>query len=358
MEKKRILFVAGGISSQYLFDTGMYYSASKEEKDFLKYTLIYAVLFPDGKINFPKSLEKEDYEKAPKYDIFEGGCQIKKMNIDCIFYLPSSWKGLTVYRNVFELLDIPIAGPSAECQNLAFNKILTRAKLGTEGILLPPGCNVKFEDKDNLQKVLNQFREKGFTFPVIVKAPCEDDSLGLSVVREEKDLIEAINYAFDFQNKNEILIEKFIPGREIRTAVIQDDNQNLVMLPVCEYGIDPYKIRENKHKIYEWRAITGQESEIIDRIILDEKTDSVIIQRLKDISFKCFKGLNVNDWAVFDFRYNTEEDNFYFIEAGLFCHFSPSCNIGKLARDIGITKEQHFDTTFRNAIKRYNASKA
>lgn len=357
MDKKKILFVAGGISSQYLFETGIFYSASADDKTFEKYEIQYAVLFPDGKINFPKSLEKEDYEQAQKYDIFEGGSLIKKMKIDVIFYLPSSWKGLTSYRTVFELLDIPIAGPTAESQNLAFNKILTRAKLATEGIKLPPGCVVKYEDKDNLQKVLNQFREKEFTLPVIVKAPCEDDSLGLTVVKEEKDLIKAINHAFEYQNKDEILIEKFIEGREIRTAVIQDENLDLLFLPVCEYGIDPKKIRENKHKIYEYRALTGQEMEVIDRIILKPEKDGMIIDRLKKISFDCFKGLNIKDWAVFDFRYNQQEDEFYFIEAGLFVHFSVSCNIGKLARDIGISQQQHFDWTFNNAIKRFNQKK-
>jgi len=36
-------------------------------------------------------------------------------------------------------------------------------------------------------------------------------------------LIQAINGAFFYQNKNEILIEKFIPGRDIRTAIIRDE---------------------------------------------------------------------------------------------------------------------------------------
>ena len=79
MSKKNVLFVAGGISNQYLFETGIYYSSSCDEKDFSKYNILYCVLFPNGQINFPKSFEKKDYEEAPKYDIFEGGCLIKRL---------------------------------------------------------------------------------------------------------------------------------------------------------------------------------------------------------------------------------------------------------------------------------------
>lgn len=255
------------------------------------------------------------------------------------------------------MLDIPIAGPSALCQTLAFNKILTRAKLSHEGVKLPPGCNIRFEDKDNLNKILKQFKDNNFTFPVIVKAPCEDDSIGICVVKEEENLLEAVNHSFTFQYKKEILIEKFIPGREIRTAVIQDENEKLIMLPVCEYVMEPSRIREYKHKFYELKAKTGEEVEILERVIWDPTQNMQNIKRLTDISFECFKGLGVTDWAVFDFRLNTEENEFYFIEAGLFVHFSIPCNIGKLARDIGITTEQHIDIAYNNAIKRSNAKK-
>lgn len=49
------------------------------------------------------------------------------MHIDAILYNPNSWNALIIYQVAFELLDIPIYGPSAKSQNLAFNKIVKRA---------------------------------------------------------------------------------------------------------------------------------------------------------------------------------------------------------------------------------------
>lgn len=353
---KKILFVAGGMNSEHLFESGIHYSATIDLKNFEGFEIIWCVLLIDGRINFPKSLKKEDYETAEKFDIFEACSQIKKMGVSAIVYLPSSWKGLTAYRTVFELLNIPILGPSAESQTTCFNKINTRAKLASEGILIPPGVNIYAEEKNDLNKIKAKLAAKDINFPVVVKAPCEDDSVGLHVVKQESDLLEAVKDAFSYQNKNEILIEKFIRGREIRTAVIQNEKRELVFLPVCEYGIQPDKIRESKHKIYDYLAAKGKEMEIIERKILNEEQDKDIIERLKTISLDCFKYLNINDWAVFDYRYDTEEDKFYFIEAGLFIHFSPSCNIGKLAGDIGITQKEHFNFAYENAIKRFEES--
>jgi len=356
MEKKKILMVSGGVADQYLFETSVFYASFCE--DFGKYIIQNATLLPDGKISFPKSLKKEDYESAPKYDIFEGGSLIKKMNIDCIYYLPNSWKGLTTYRAAFELLDIPILGPSSDSQGIAFNKINTRARLGAEGIKFAPGCEIKYQDKDDLQNALRKMKENSFTFPVVVKAPCEDDSLGIFIVREEKDLVEAINNAFEFQNKNEVLIEKFIVGREIRTCVIQDENMELMFLPVFEYGVDKNDIRKNYFKQIDFKATKNEECKRVQRTHLTKEIEGDLIKRLEKTSFECFKILNAVDYAVFDFRYNTEEDQYYLLEAGLFSHYCYKCNVAMLAKEAEISLEKLFDIGFNNAVKRFNAKKA
>merc|ERR1712151_517390 len=243
MDKKNILIVSGGIGDQTGYEINVFHMA-QNEKSFKKYNIQNAVLIPDGRITFPKTLSKSDIENSEKFNIFEGGCKIKKMGIDCIFYAPNTWKALTKYRAAFELLDIPIVGPSADSQGLAFNKITTRARMAAEGIKCAPGCIVRYEEKDDMNAILDKMKEQNFTFPVVVKAPCDDDSLGAYVVNQERDLNEKINKAFGFQNKNEILIEKFIPGREMRTAVIHDENQEYKLLPPMEFNLEgPNSIR-------------------------------------------------------------------------------------------------------------------
>lgn len=355
--KKKILIVCGGINDLFLFESSIYYTSFC--KNFDKFITQHALIFPDGKINFPKSLEKNDIEAAEKYDIFEAGCLIKKMDIYVIFYVPCGYKALTAYRVAFELLDIPIVGPSAESQFMSTNKINTRARLGIEGIKIAPGCVIRHEDKDNLENALMKIREQNFTFPVVVKAPCEDDSLGVYVVYEEKDLMQAINGALSYQKKTEVLIEKFIPGKEIRTSVIQKEDSTLVLLGVFEYELekeDDIRTYANKHP--DFKALKNEETKILRTLILDEQKDADLIKRLEEISFRCFRALNVDDSAVFDFRYNSQEDEFYLLEAGLYCHYSTNSNVVLMAKAKGIPLDTLIEIGINNAVKRSMTKKA
>jgi D-alanine-D-alanine ligase len=51
-----------------------------------------------------------------------------------------------------------------------------------------------------------------------VKPAREDNSNGVSHVKTKKDLQNALDEAFKWDDK--VLVETFIPGREIRVAII------------------------------------------------------------------------------------------------------------------------------------------
>ena len=55
-------------------------------------------------------------------------------------------------------------------------------------------------------------------FPLIVKPAREDNSNGVTHVKKRKDLQDALDKAFKWDDK--VLVEEFIPGREIRVAII------------------------------------------------------------------------------------------------------------------------------------------
>lgn len=353
--KRKVLMLSGGVGDQYLFDTSVFWSQWIE--DFGKYEIVNCALYPDGKISFPKTWESDELKSTEKYDLFTGGCMIKNMKIECIYYIPNSWRGLTTYRAAFELLGIPIVGPSSDSQNFAFNKISCRARVALENIKIPKGCVIRFEEKDSLEIVLNKFKEFDLNFPVVVKAPCEDDSLGIYVVREEKDLLEAINNAFTYQNKHEILIEQFIVGREIRTGIIHDENQELLFLPSYEYGVDPNDVRKNYWKMIDYKQKIGQECKRIQRTLIQKENEPKLHEKLEKTSKKIFKILNIHDYAVFDFRYNAEEDEIYLLEVGLFAHYCHKTNVEMLANECGISLEKFFDIGFNNAVKRFNEQK-
>ena len=70
-----------------------------------------------------------------------------------------------------------------------------------------------------------------FNFPVIIK-PNSKITLPALLLRTTKEFVEGLRKARDLDEF--ILAEEFIPGRELRVAVIEDNN-DLILAPVIEY---------------------------------------------------------------------------------------------------------------------------
>ncbi len=149
-----------------------------------------------------------DYRKGEKLTLSKGGFYRRGLiksrkveEVDTVVNLIHGAQGED--GTVAALLDfysIDYIGPRKEGSVISFNKWFT--KLYAEGIGIE---SVEFQllrtDDD---------REVGFDFPVIVKPLRLGSSIGVSVVKERKDLDYALDVAFEFDD--EVLIEPFIDG--------------------------------------------------------------------------------------------------------------------------------------------------
>jgi D-alanine-D-alanine ligase len=132
--------------------------------------------------------------------------------------------------------------------------------------------------------------------PVIVKPSKQGSTVGLSLVKKREDLAPAIAEASKYDD--EVMIEQFIPGRELTVGVLGD-----VALPVGE--IFP------KHEIYDYECkyTAGMASEEFPAKLSPEATEKVQQQALQ-----AFKALKLRGYARIDFRLTTEGE-FYCLEA-------------------------------------------
>jgi D-alanine-D-alanine ligase len=122
-----------------------------------------------------------------------------------------------------ELLDeagVPYTGSGPVSSRTAIDKVASKKKFSEVGILVPAHVSV-FSGSD----ILSAAAEIGF--PCVVKPRYEGSSIGLSVVREPVGLVEALGKAVEFGS--EVIIEKFVPGREITVGMLEDK-----ALPVLE----------------------------------------------------------------------------------------------------------------------------
>jgi D-alanine-D-alanine ligase len=132
--------------------------------------------------------------------------------------------------------------------------------------------------------------------PVVVKPSKQGSTVGLSVVKKRADLARAIEEASKYDD--EVMIERFVPGRELTVGVLGD-----VALPVGEII--------SKHEIYDYECkyTAGMATEEFPAKISPEATERVQQQALA-----AFKALKLGGCARIDFRL-TAEGEFYCLEA-------------------------------------------
>lgn len=124
-------------------------------------------------------------------------------------------------QGYFKTLGIPFVGPDVLSSAIGMDKYVMKTVLKDNNI--PVLDCLRFDLKDytsNCDKIIERVEEK-IEYPVIVKPINLGSSVGIKVARNNEELQEAIDYAFQFAMN--ILIEKAITNlKEINCSVIGD----------------------------------------------------------------------------------------------------------------------------------------
>ena len=154
--------------------------------------------------------------------------------------------------------------------------------------------------------------------PVVVKPSKQGSTVGLTVVKKRGDLEPAIAEAFKYDD--EVMIERFVPGRELTVGVLGD-----IAFPVGE--IIP------KHEIYDYECkyTPGMAEEVFPARLSPAATT-----RVQEQAVDAFKALKLRGCARIDFRLTTEGE-FYCLEANTLPGMTELSLIPQGAAAMGIT---------------------
>ena len=111
-------------------------------------------------------------------------------------------------QGLLEVMGIPYTGSGVLASAIAINKAVTKEILRSKGIRTPGFIAVsRIEDAKELK----------INLPVVVKPAKEGSTIGISIVRDRKELISAVEQAFRYDTL--VLIEDFVKGREVTVSV-------------------------------------------------------------------------------------------------------------------------------------------
>ncbi len=142
--------------------------------------------------------------------------QIRSQGIDMAFIaLHGKFGEDGAIQGMLEVMGIPYTGSGILASALGMNKTVSKQVFRSRGLHVGPYEVVYANEASRANALIEQIR-----YPVVVKPHAEGSSVGVSLVFKKEDVDPAVELAFRYGN--EILIEKFIKGREVQVGIVGD----------------------------------------------------------------------------------------------------------------------------------------
>jgi D-alanine-D-alanine ligase len=277
---------------------------------------------------------------------------LRKEQPDLVFNLAESFAGKSALESnvaaLLNLMGLRYTGSSPSGLIVAGDKTLTKKVLSFHGIKTPQFATVYRGSVDwagNLH------------FPVIIKPPQEDASLGItskSVVRDLKGLLETIErMQKDFDSP--ALCEEFVDGREFYVGVI--GNANVQALPVIELDFSGFPA--DRPKIASWEAKWGDDGEgsgaefAGTKSIFPENLAPELLEKMQQAAVDSFDALRLRDYARIDLRV-TDSGDVYVIEVNPNCYLERESEFSRAAAKNGMEYPALIERIIELANARYS----
>lgn len=303
-----------------------------------RYEFIIAYVTPDQRWRFPLSLNSVDIAAAPPMNTLGAIQFLSRQDIDAALPQMFCPTGMTTYRALLEILDIPYIGNGPLQMAVTADKAKAKAIVAAAGVAVPNG------------EVITAGAQPSIALPAVVKPNNADNSEGVSLVKTQTAYAAALEVAFACTDQ--VLVEEFIElGREVRCGVIAQNGQ-LKCLPLEEYLVEPklkpIRVKADKLKRDSYDALTlaakGNAHAWIAEI------DDPIVADVWQAAKRCYTALGCEQYGLFDFRIDPQGRP-WFIEAGLYCSFSPHSVLVTMAKAAGLSLSSFFNLAVMQVVK-------
>jgi D-alanine-D-alanine ligase len=285
------------------------------------------------------ALDKDRYDIA----LYDPKTDLKKLVMDAgsldaaliILHGPFGEDGTV--QGLLDLLDIPYQGAGVLGSAIAMNKRVSKKLFESADIPMPAYLSFSMNDTVDTSVVVN-----ALGLPLVVKPACAGSSVGMSIVRDERDLEAAI--ALGFTHDDAILMETYIKGIELTCGVLGNDAPEA--LPVIE--IIP-------GESYEFFDYTAKYTAGATLEICPARIDDATTQKVQDLAVRAHKALFLKGYSRTDMILSDHQ--LYVLETNTIPGMTATSLYPQSARAAGIPFTKLLDRLIDLALAEHETTK-
>jgi D-alanine-D-alanine ligase len=270
---------------------------------------------------------------------------------DLVFNVAESFGGKSALESnvaaLLNLLGCRYTGSSPAGLLLAGDKTLAKQVLRFHGISTPEFAMLYRGALD---------WAGALAFPVIVKPPQEDASLGITSASVVHDLGQLFARMDELQRtyQQPVLVEQFVEGREFYVGVL--GNAQATALPPIELDFSDFP--PGRPRIASWDAKWGVDGSATGaefsgtRSVLATGLDAELVTRMQTAAVDAFHALRLRDYARVDLRVS-DDGAVHVIEVNPNCYLESSAEFAQAAGAHGLDYEALIARIVELALARY-----
>ncbi len=189
-------------------------------------------------------------------------------------------------QKILEERGVPYTGDGVQASLAAFDKILSKEKFREHNVVTPEWEVVEVSQRPTI------------SVPLVVKPARQGSTVGVVIVKTASELDSAMAEAVKFDRK--LLIEKFVPGRELTIGVLGD--QALPILEIIPKG--GFYDFNNKYPFLNPQAGGGAEH------VCPAKIDPNKTKQIQELALRAFRALGLVVYARVDMLLSDSGDPF------------------------------------------------
>lgn len=272
-----------------------------------------------GAAGFEAAIDRERYDIRrydPKTDLALLARDADSIDVAFIL-LHGNYGEDGTMQGYLDLLDIPYQGSGVLGSALAMDKNMAKILYRLHGLPVAEWEMARPEDSEDPARLLATLE-----LPLVIKPVREGSSLGMTIAHDEKQLLEGVRLAYDYDS--EVMVEQFLAGRELTVGVL--GNNELTPLPLVEI------IPGEEYAFFDY---TAKYKEGATREICPAEVDAAITAKAQALAVTAHRALRLRGYSRTDMIL-TPEGFLYLLETNTIPGMTPTSLFPQAAAAAGL----------------------